>query len=315
MDASSPSAPTNGNILAGIELGTGAWSWGDRLYWGYGRGYTEQDVRAAFETCLAAGINFFDTAETYGQGRSEQLLGQFLREANADVRIATKFMPYPWRLGRGALLRSLRASLSRLGLPAVDLYQIHWPLPPVNIETWMEAMLDAHQAGLIRAVGVSNYDRAQMQRAYDTLVREGVPLTSNQVEYHLLNRKVEKNGLLRHCQEQGITLIAYSPLGSGILSGKYTPENLPRGVRGTQFNARYLARIQPLIRLLKQTGSDLGGKSAAQVALNWVICKGALPIPGAKNARQAEQNAGARGWRLSAEQVAQLDEASDRVAG
>lgn len=303
----------NGGIFQGIELGIGAWSWGDRLFWGYGRGYGEQDVRAAFETCLAYGIRFFDTAETYGQGRSEELLGKFIHETNADVRVATKFMPYPWRLSRAALLRSLRGSLSRLGLPSVDLYQMHWPFPPVTIETWMQAMIEAYQSGLVRAVGVSNYDRGQMQRAYDSLVREGISLASNQVEYHLLNRKVEKNGLLRQCREQGTVLIAYSPLASGILSGKYTPQNLPRGVRGGQYNARYLTRIQPLIRLLQQIGSDLGGKSPAQVALNWIICKGALPIPGAKTSQQSEQNAGAQGWRLTDEQVARLDEISDRV--
>jgi len=162
-------------------------------------------------------------------------------------------------------------------------------------------------------VGVSNYDRGLMQRAHDHLVSEGIGLASNQVEYHLLNRDVEKNGLLKHCAELGTRLIAYSPLGSGILTGKYTPENPPRGIRGSRYNSRYLAQVQPLLKLLGKIGNDVGGKSAGQVAINWLICKGTLPIPGVKSAQQAIQNAGAAGWRLSDDQVAALDEMSDAV--
>lgn len=300
-------------VLESIELGIGTWSWGDRLYWGYGRGYNDADIRAAFDACISAGIGMFDTAEAYGQGRSEEYLGKFIRDSQVSPVVATKFMPYPWRLSRRSLIKALRGSLKRLGMDQVDLYQVHWPLPPVNIETWMDGMVEAVQAGLVRAVGVSNYDRGQMQRAYDTLVREGIPLASNQVEYHLLNRKVEKNGLLQQCQDAGITLIAYSPIASGILTGKYTPQNPPKGVRGGRYNSRMLAQVQPLLKALAQIGSEHAGKSAAQVAINWVIRKGALPIPGVKNLAQAEQNAGAVGWSLTDDEVARLDELSDRV--
>jgi len=301
-------------VFEGVDLGVGTWSWGDRLYWGFGQGYAAADLRAAFDASLAAGICFFDTAEIYGQGRSEAYLGQFLQEGvQQPVRLATKFMPYPWRLSRGSLLRALRGSLKRLGRAQVDLYQVHMPLPPLKVETWMEAMADAHQAGLIGAVGVSNFDRAQMQRAADTLTREGIALASNQMEYHLLNRKIEQNGLLQHCRDLGVTLIAYSPLALGVLSGKYTPDNPPPGLRSRRFGRKYLTQVQPLILALKKIGVDHAGKTAAQVALNWVMCKGALPIPGAKTVEQAEQNAGAAGWRLSADEVALLDEVSERV--
>jgi aryl-alcohol dehydrogenase-like predicted oxidoreductase len=124
---------------------------------------------------------------------------------------------------------------------------------------------------------------------------------------------VEKNGLLRHCQETGITLIAYSPIASGVLSGKYTPQNPLKGFRGSRYNSRYLSQMQPLIRLMKKIGMDHGGKTPAQVAINWVICKGAVPIPGVKNTSQAEQNIGAAGWRLTPDEVSMLDEASARV--
>lgn len=302
------------SVFEGIEMGVGAWAWGDRLMWGYGRGYDLGDLRAAFETSLASKIRFFDTAEVYGQGQSEQILGQFIKGTQDPVFVATKFMPFPWRLSRSALRKALDASLRRLGIPAVDLYQIHAPFPPVNIETWMGAMAEAHQAGLVLAIGVSNYDVDQMQVAYERLLREGIQLASNQMEFSLLNRRVEKNGLLKRCQELGVKLIAYSPLAMGVLSGKYTPENPPPGGRTLRFNRRLLEKVQPLLRLMNRIGSDHGGKTPVQVALNWAMCKGTLPIPGAKTMRQAEQNAGALGWRLTEDEVAELDSLSDRVS-
>src|SRR3972149_9542343 len=153
------------NFLDSIELGLGCWQWGDSLFWGYGRGYADADVRAAFGAGLAATITFFDTAESYGSGQSERLLGEFIKASGKQVIVATKFMPYPWRLRRGDLLKALRRSLDRLGLKQVDLYQIHWPFPPIPIETWMNAMADAVELGLTRAVGVSHYSVRQTQRA------------------------------------------------------------------------------------------------------------------------------------------------------
>lgn len=302
------------SILQGIEMGVGTWSWGDRLMWGYGRGYSDQDIRQAFDVSVMEGLRLFDTAEVYGQGRSEQLLGEFLKTSEQTLYVATKFMPYPWRLSRGALLRALKGSLKRLGLAQVDLYQIHQALPPVTPETWMNAMTEATHAGLTREVGVSNYDRGWTQRAYDALAREGLHLASNQVEYSLINRKIEKNGLLKQCQELGVRLIAYSPLGMGLLTGKYTPEQPPSGLRGTRYNRAFLERMIPLLTLMKRIGSDHAGKTPAQVAINWTICKGTLPIPGAKNIAQAEQNAGAVTWRLTDEEVSALDEASDKLS-
>ncbi len=299
--------------LEGIELGFGAWAWGDRLMWGYGRSYNLGDLRAAFEYALGAGVTFFDTAEVYGQGQSELILGQLLKAAGRPVKIATKFMPFPWRLARQALMKALKGSLRRLGVPQVALYQVHMPLPPVNIETWMEGMAEAVHAGLTLAVGVSNYDTAQTRRAHERLMREGLRLASNQVEYNLLNRKIEKDGLLKACQELGVRVIAYSPLQQGVLTGKYGPENPPPGIRGGQYNRRYLEKIEPLLTLMKHIGSDHAGKTPAQVALNWVICKGAIPIPGVKTLSQAEQDAGALNWRLSEEEVLRLDEVSDQV--
>jgi aryl-alcohol dehydrogenase-like predicted oxidoreductase len=300
-------------------LGLGTWQWGDRMMWRYGKGYTDSDLREAFQVSLQSGINFFDTAEVYGKGRSEELLGACLKEAGQSMPVgplvvATKFMPYPWRLRKGILLSKLHASLARLRLERVDLYQIHWPFRPVPIETWANALADAVEAGLTRAVGVSNYNSTEMLRAHAALAKRGVPLASNQVEFHLLNRRVERKGLLKLCRELGVTLIAYSPLAKGMLTGKYSPQAPPPGMRSYLFRRARLAKIQPLIQLLRTIGDAQGGKSPAQVALNWVVCKGAVPIPGAKNARQAQENAGALGWRLTEAEIAALDAESQKLS-
>ncbi|MBI1801640.1 MAG: aldo/keto reductase [Chloroflexi bacterium] len=297
-------------------LGIGTWEWGDRFFWGYGQDYHEADVQDAFRASVQAGINFFDTAEIYGPHTSERLLGRFIHSmgAEANVVVASKFVPLPWRLRRADLLRALRGSLKRLGLKQIDLYQIHFPLGLVSVEARMAALADAVEAGLTRAVGVSNYNLDQMRRAESALAQRGIALASNQVEYSLLERKPERSGLLAECRKLGVTLIAYSPLAKGLLSAKYTPQNPVPGLRGRRYPVEYLALIQPLIGLLREIGQAHSGKTPAQVALNWTICQGTLPIPGVKNLKQAQENAGAIGWRLSDDEVRALNQASDPVA-
>jgi aryl-alcohol dehydrogenase-like predicted oxidoreductase len=196
-------------------------------------------------------------------------------------------------------------------MPSVDLYQIHWNSIPPRIETWMNGLADALDRKLIGGAGVSNYNRAATIRAHDALQKRGYGLTSNQVEYHLLNRSIEHDGTFEACRERGIKVIAYSPLAMGLLTGKYSSENPPPGMRRVRY-LNTLQKIDPLIALLKEIG-ERHGKTPAQVALNWVICKGAIPIPGAKNASQVQQNAGAVGWRLSADEMDMLDGESRKV--
>lgn len=291
-------------------LGIGAWAWGDKLFWGFGRGYDDSDCRAAFDTSVAAGVGFFDTAEVYGSGHSEKDLGQFVRESNRRVVVATKFFPYPWRLGRRSFLPALRASLKRLGLKRVDLYQIHQALPPVAIETWVDELGKAVQSGLTRAAGVSNYNAERTRRAYDVLAKRDIPLASNQLKYSLLDRHIERDGTMQTCRELGVSVIAYSPIEMGLLTGKYTKHIPPQGIRGFRYSRSYLTRIEPVVARLREIGTAHGGKTPAQVSLNWTLCKGAVPIPGAKNARQAQENIGALGWRLTEDEVAELDAVS-----
>lgn len=301
-------------LFSGIPLGIGTWAWGDRLYWGFGHGYEKDDLRAIFHFALDAGVSFFETSEIYGQGKAEAYLGEFLQEVNWKGILASKFVSIPWRLRKQALSRALKNSLIRLEQENIDLYQIHGTLSPVTIETWMDEMVEAVQEGSIKYIGVSDFNRDQLQRAYDHLVKEGITLASCQKEYSLLNRSVEVTGLLALCKQLEISFIACSPLSMGNLTGKYTPLNPPTGFRGRKYSQKYLQTIQPLIKLMQNIGQNHEGKTPAQVAINWLICKGAIPIPGAKTLKQAEENIGSVGWYLNDEEIVALDEMSERVA-
>lgn len=298
-------------FLHAVEMGLGAWQWGDRVVWGYQPGESDKGIRESFDVSLNMGVRFVDTAEVYGSGRSERLLGQFLKETDQPVLVATKFFPWPWRLTKGFIPRALKASLERMGVDSVDLYQIHWPSPLLSPESMMEGMAECVKLGLTRTVGVSNFWESRMLRAYSALAQQGIPLASNQLPYSLLNREAEKKGVLARCKELGIRFIAYSPLAQGLLTGKYSADNPPPGVRGSSY-AELLKKLPPVIKTLQEV-AQTHGKTVSQVALNWIICKGALPIPGAKNAKQATDNAGGAGWRMSDDEVAKLDEVTDRI--
>jgi aryl-alcohol dehydrogenase-like predicted oxidoreductase len=270
-------------------------------------------MQPTFEAALAAGINFFDTAEIYSLGGSERTLGQFLPSTGRNAVIATKFVPFPWRLSRSSLTNAMRASLARLRLAQVDLYLIHVPLPPVKIETWMDALAEAMDAGLVRAVGVSNFNAEQTRRAHAALQKHGIPLACNQVEYSLLKRDIERNGVLAACREVSATVVAYRPIAGGLLTGRYTPETPPRRRRWRVYSPKYLAMIRPITDLLGKIGEAHGGKTPSQVALNWSMCKGMLPIPGATKEKHLWENLGALGWRLGDDEVGSLDEAADKL--
>lgn len=298
--------------LNNIEIGVGAWAWGDRFFWNYGGSYSEADISKAFYSSIEAGISFFDTAEVYGQGRSEQILGRLVNDSNSTIFVATKYFPYPWRISSNSLHYALRNSLKRLQLEQVSLYQVHWPTTLIPMDILMNSLSKEVESGKTIAVGVSNFNIKQTQRAFTTLGKKGIPLASNQVEYHLLNRKIEHNGLLTRCKELGIRLIAYSPLAQGLLTGKYSPETPPPGIRGQRY-AHVLKEIQPLIKLMTEIGYGHDKKTPGQVALNWLICKGTVPIPGAKNLSQVQQNNGSIGWRLTEDEITALDVASDGI--
>jgi aryl-alcohol dehydrogenase-like predicted oxidoreductase len=177
----------------------------------------------------------------------------------------------------------------------------------------MDYLADAVESGLVKAVGVSNFNLEQMKRAHSALAKRGIQLASNQVKFNLLHREPEINGLLELCHELDIDVIAYSPIGGGMLTNKYNPNNPPWGPRRRKYDKEFLSRLQPLLRLMQHIGEAHGNQSPSQVALNWVIGKGAIPIPGAKTELQAEENIGALGWALDEEEVSALDNESLKV--
>ncbi|MBP0018760.1 MAG: aldo/keto reductase [Cyanobacteria bacterium SBLK] len=297
-------------------LGIGTWAWGDTLFWNYGKVYGETQVEEAFNAAIAAGITFFDTAEVYGLGTSETLLGQFMQNnPEKSVNIATKYGPAPWRLFGNSVTDAVTASLKRLQVPSVTLYQVHWPFAfLMSQETLLNALADEVQQGRIKAIGVSNYSAAQMRESYEILKKRDIPLAVNQVQYSLLHRKIESNSILKTARELGVTILAYSPLAQGLLTGKYTSKRKikPDGARkiDSRFSDRGLTKIKPLTDLVQEL-SDRYDKTPSQVSLNWLISQGdIIPIPGAKNAGQAIDNAGALGWSLSPEDIAKLSEVS-----
>ncbi|CAH9123090.1 unnamed protein product, partial [Cuscuta epithymum] len=257
-----------GSGLMVTKLGIGAWSWGDTSYWNNFE-WDDRKMKAAksaFDASLDCGITLFDTAEVYGSRfslgamNSETLLGRFMKERkerspDVEVAVATKFAALPWRLGRQSVLAALKASLARLGLSSVELYQLHWPGIWGN-EGYIDGLGDAVEQGLVKAVGVSNYSEKRLRNAYMQLKRRGIPLASNQVNYSLIYRLPEENGVKAACDELGVTLIAYSPIAQGVLTGKYSPENPPTGPRGQIYTPKFLTQLQPLITRIKEIGGS-----------------------------------------------------------
>jgi aryl-alcohol dehydrogenase-like predicted oxidoreductase len=290
-------------------FGIGTWAWGNGLYWSLGSSKIDQnDLDQAFQYCVDSGISLFDTAEVYSMGRSEKTLGKFLN-GTQSILIATKFFPYPWRNSK-SFRRALKKSLARLGVKSVALYQMHWPRPGVSIETWMNVMADAVEDGLIKAVGVSNYDLDQTQLAYEALDKRGIKLASNQIPFNLIQRQNEHNGLLNLCMSLNVKVIAYSPLAQGILTGKFGPDNPPPGIRGVRAND--LEKYQELLDAMS-TIAKAHQSTPGQVALNWTLCKDTIPIPGIKSLAQAKDNIQALTWRLSEDEIQELDQLSFAV--
>jgi aryl-alcohol dehydrogenase-like predicted oxidoreductase len=292
------------------EIAVGTWAWGNSRTWGYGHRFDDEDLEIAFEACVASGLTLFDTAEIYGSGRSERILGACMAEHDVRVRVGTKFMPYPWRLSTRQLESALGRSLDRLGIDSVALYQLHRPLPPIQVRTWASRMAGLVAAGLVKAVGVCNCSVAQLRSVTDALAAEGLPLATCQVQYSLLDRRPERSGVRRFCHERGIPLVAASPLCSGVLSGGYGSASPPEDRRARVFTPAFFRQVEPLLDILRRTARARADGSPTQVALAWLLAKGAIPLAGVTSARQADDNAAALNLRLSSDEIALLDRLS-----
>lgn len=275
-----------------------------------------ETMNGIVKTALEEGINWFDTAEVYGRGHSEQALANALKAAgqkDTDVIIATKWFPF-FRTA-GNILRTIGERQRSLDGYTIDLYQIHQPFSFSSPEAEMNAMADLVDMGKIRSIGVSNFSAKQMYRAHAALAKRGLPLASNQVQYSLTNRRIERNGILDMAKEMGVTIIAWSPLGSGLLTGKF--HNDYEALRNTPFGRRAMLRnrlekSRPLITALEEIASAHDA-TPAQIALNWLINFNGhtvVAIPGASRLHHAHQNAGAMKFLLSKEEMERLDRLS-----
>jgi aryl-alcohol dehydrogenase-like predicted oxidoreductase len=295
------------------QLGVGTWAWGDKSTWGmgsYDSSLTEQTIRDAWDACIEHGVTLFDTAEVYGKGESERIIGRLLKAdagRRMDVVIATKFMPLPYKLNvTSALVDAAKKSIERMGIEKIDLYQLHGPISLRGHGALADAMAAAKQQGLIDGVGVSNYSAKETRSMAGQLEKRGLKLASNQFELSLLRTGPVGNGLVATCAELDVTVLAYSPIGQGRLTGKYTAANPPPGSRN--FSAHPMEKVDEVVAVLRRIGAA-HDRTPAQVALQWLIAKGAVPIPGAKNRQQAEDNAGGMGWSMTPAEIGELDNA------
>jgi pyridoxine 4-dehydrogenase len=307
-------------------LGMGTWAWGNKLLWDYDES-RDAELQQVFDLVVSSGINLFDTADSYGtgklNGRSEQLLGQFIKEypgsdrVRNNVKIATKLAAYPWRLAPSQWVSACRASLKRLGTEKVALGQLHWSTAnyaPLQEKLMWDGLVAIYDAGLVDAIGLSNYGPKQLEKIHKYLTKRGVPLASVQVQYSLLSNGPQQEAVKAACDDLGLALIAYSPLALGVLTGKYSledPGSLPGGPRGYLFK-QMLPGLNPLLSTLSEVAKTRK-KTPSQVAINWAMCKGAIPIPGAKDLVQAKENLGALGWRLSSGETAALETAAKKA--
>ncbi len=284
------------------KIGIGTWQVGSRE-WGWGKGYGEEQVIEAIRRSVELGVNLIDTAEIYGGGLSETIVGKAIRGMRDRVFIATKV--WPTHATYQGTIKACERSLRRLGVDVIDLYQVHWPNPLIPVSSTMKAMEELVRRGMIRYIGVSNFSPSQLERAQQALKREEI--VSNQIEYSLLKMRNAERLFERF--GDSITVIAYSPLAQGLLTGKYGPGKLPRDmVRAINplFDPHNLRRVEPLLGKLREVASRHNA-APGQVALRVLIHrKNVVAIPGAKDARQAESNALAADLPLTDEEVEEV---------
>ena len=292
-------------------IGVGTISWGDASR-GFGTTFREKDAFDAFQRARKSGINFFDTAEVYGykgqkyEQSAEEILGRFVKNDDSiikdEVVVGSKVFTIPWtnalmgggiRLGKESLVKAGKESVKRMGGRRMDLWSIHFPFPSFSQDALMSALEESLDLGLTRAVGVSNYNVEQLERAFEILEKRGIPLASNQIEYSVVNRKAEKEGLIQSCLDRDVKVVAHSPL---------------KALKTTEIEEKYVI-MNKLCEFIGQVNG--GGKSKVSVMLNYCMAKGTIPIPGVKRVEHIEDIENAMGWTLDEESVLTIDEKMD----
>ncbi|RUA15155.1 MAG: aldo/keto reductase [Clostridia bacterium] len=304
-------------------IGLGTWQFSQNSFAAAGNWTViDQDaVRAIVQEALDGGVSWFDTAEIYGFGRSERALARSLQTLDVTperVTIATKWWPIP-RFA-GSVRRTIEKRIANLSPYAVSLHQVHFPVALSSIETIMDAMADLVEAGKIRSVGVSNYNAWQMRRAHARLAMRGIPLASNQVKYNILDRTIEQNGVLETAADLGISIIAYSPLEMGLLTGKFhdNPSLLDsRPWRRRKKLRDRLAVTHPLIDAMRLLAEKYDA-SVTQIGLNWLIHahgEQVVAIPGATKPHHAADVAGTMRFALTPDELRALDDSARNLHG
>lgn len=292
------------------KIGLGTWQFGSE-FWGWGKDFGEQDAVEAIEISIEKGVNWIDTAEVYGNGFSEELIGKVLGEKRKNVIIATKVSGSHAKYQD--IIAACEGSLRKLRTNYIDLYQFHWPNLYVPVEETMRAMEELVNRGKVRYIGVSNFPVPLIKEAQKALKKSFV--VSNQVRYNLISREIDEE-ILPYCVSSNISIIAYSPIAQGLLTGKYTHNKKPDdSLRkdASLFREPNYSQIIKFVELLTDFAEKIG-KKPTQVALRWLIEKrGIVAIPGAKNKKQAEENVGAMGWKLDEEILKKLDEESKKI--
>lgn len=269
------------HLTAPVGIGTNKWGVDPKKF-------DTNNLSESYTTALANNINFFNTAQLYNGGESEQCLGKFRATAGGKGLICSKFASL--KSGPEKLVTSLRESLARCQLDVLDAFLIHHPAG--DLAKLADQLAICVKDGLCKTVGVSNFNEKQLRRFHELLAERGVSLLFNEIEFSLLRRKPDTNGLLAACKELGVTVLAWAPLASGRLTGKHA--------------AQQNSQCKKLLNAMASI-AERYKKTPAAVAINWCICKGTVPIPGARTRVQAEENCSAIGWRLSAEEVRLLD--------
>lgn len=296
------------------NIALGAWSWGAGAAGGdqvFGNHLFEEDLKPVFDAAMKHGLNLWDTAAVYGEGTSERILGNFVKEIDRkDVILSTKFTPQIASDSPDAMQEMLDGSKERLHTDAIDIYWIH---NPMDVEKWTPELIPLAKSGQIKTIGVSNHNLDEIKRVNEILNPEGLKVSAVQNHYSLLHRSSEQAGILDYCRENGITFYAYMVLEQGALTGKYNQEHpFPEGTgRGDSYNP-YLKELENLVEELKRIGVEHDA-SPAQVATAWAIAKGTLPIIGVTKVRQVEEAAGAAQIKLNAEEVSSLEKLGDET--
>ncbi|ETW23924.1 aldo/keto reductase [Mycobacterium gastri] len=287
------------------RIGLGTWQFGSRE-WGYGDRYASGAAGDIVQRALGLGVTLFDTAEVYGLGKSERILGEALGDRRDKVAVASKIFPVAPL--PAVVKQRAQASARRLQLDRIPLYQVHQPNPVVPDSVIMPGMRELLDSGKIGAAGVSNYSLTRWRKADAAL---GRPVISNQVHFSLAHPGA-LDDLVPFAERENRVVIAYSPLAQGLLGGKYGVDNRPGGVRAVNplFGTENLRRIEPLLQTLRTVAAEVNAKPA-QVALAWLISlPGVVAIPGASSVEQLEFNVAAADIELPAQSREALTKAA-----